>query len=59
MPHTVFEELEKVKAERDAYFEKLMRVRNRISRAKGLPSTIRNVLHSSTERTENSPAPSG
>ena len=34
MPHTVFAELEKVKAERDEYFEKLMRVRNRIALGK-------------------------
>ena len=57
MPHTVFEELEKVKAERDAYYEKLMRVRNRISQAKGLANN--GIVNSSTERTENSPAMSG
>ena len=34
MQQSVFEELEKVKAERDLYYEKLMKVRERIESGK-------------------------
>ena len=48
---SVFEELEKVKAERDSYYNKLMKVRNRIEMGK---DQRKNALEHSIEGLSNS-----